>query len=129
MIQAGIYSLLSADPGLSAIVADRITPVLLPEGSPLPAMTYMVVGSSSEPTFETSGMQKVRMQFDFHAEGYTAAIGARDALRVLLDGYQGLLSDGTYLQNAQRIQDIDYFDDGPRQFRCSSEYYLWHCFA
>ncbi len=133
MIQDGLYSLLSEDPKLSAIVGDRITPVLLPEGSTTPALTYMVAGGSSDPTFSTSGMQRLRVQFDVHADpkdkaGYRAAIQAREALRLLLDGYRGMLSDGTYLQNAQRIQDIDYFDDGPRQFRCSSEFYFWFTF-
>lgn len=125
MIQIGLYNLLVNDPGLSALIADRITPVMLPEDPTLPALTYLDISLVSEPTFESSGMQRMRVQFDSHAEGYQQSIAVQDALRLCLDGYQGLLSDGTFLQNAQRISAMSAYDDVPRQFRAVSEYYLF----
>lgn len=131
-ILSGLYSLLRGNAGLAAIIGDRITPVLLPEGQQLPAMTYQVVGGTSSPTFESAGMQKLRIQFDFFADAengsFDDAMNARDAHRQLLNGYTGSLTDGTYLQRATLIQYIDHFDNDARQYRCSAEYYLWFVF-
>lgn len=132
MFTCGLFDLLKSFNDLIAIVGGRVFAVVLPENATLPAMTYQVVGGSSEPTFDTSGLQKVRVQFDFFADSktgsYKAAAGARDALRKLLNGYTGTLSDGTVVQNADLIQNIDFFEEYPRQFRCMSEFYFYFTF-
>jgi hypothetical protein len=127
--QSGLFALLRADAGVMAVVSERIFPVLLPENATLPALTYHVVGGSSAPTFATSGMQKVRIQFDCFARSYLDADRARDALRQSLYGYRGTLADGTFLQNAELIQSVDFFDNDPRQFRCMSEFYFYFTFS
>jgi hypothetical protein len=131
MTQAGLYALLVGNSELNTltelgqIIGGRLTPVLLPEGSPMPAMTYRIVASRSEPTFSGSGAQKLRVQFDaYSSDTYDNAAAARDALRSLLNGYSGTLSDGTFLQAAELIQQIDFYENDARQFRCMSEFYL-----
>jgi len=131
-IEAGIYSLLCSFSRLTAIVGTRITPVILPEWQARPAMTFTGVGGSSRPTFNSYGEDSKRVQFDFYADAengtFDDATDARDILRTYLDGYSGLLSDGTYLQMAEHIQPLDQFNNDARNFRCAAEYYLHYCF-
>ena len=128
MIQAGIFNLLSQNSSIAAMAGSnpaRIWPVLLPEDPTLPAITYHVIGGASMPTLSTSGMQRLRMQFDCWGADYDDAATLRAALIAALNGYQGTLSDGTYLQYAQLIgPGTDFFEDAPRTFRCLCEFYL-----
>ena len=128
MFVEGLYNLLAGDPGLNALVNGRISGLQL-QSDCVPALTYQIVGGSSDPTFTTSGLQKVRVQFDAFAASYIAAAQVRDAVRILLNGYQGALSDGTFIQNADLIQNIDFFENDARQYRCASEFYFYFTFS
>jgi hypothetical protein len=129
-IASGIFELLKADAGVSAVVGGRIFPVLLPEGPTLPAITYQRVGGTSDPTFDSSGYQRLRIQFDVFGAKYKDADAGREAIREALNGASEItLSDGTVLDNANLIQSADYFMEYPRSFRCMSEYYLYFTFS
>jgi hypothetical protein len=128
MLAKAVNDLVRSDDELEALVGCGVHPVLLPQGAKLPVILYQLVGSSGSPTLNTSGMQKRRYQFDVIAETYVQADLIRSKLVFFLNGYQGLLSDGTYLQNVEFVQAIDFFDNTPRQFRCMSEFYFYFDF-
>lgn len=128
MIEAGLFSLLSNTPAIAALVGTRIYPVVLPTAPTLPALSYQIVGAMSKPTLNNSGFQRFRMQFDCWGQDYSDAVTLREALVKALNGYQGLLSDGTMLQNAQFIQPIDFFEHEALQYRCAVEFYLYFDF-
>lgn len=128
MLAAGIYALLAGEATISALVGNRITPVRLPIGSAMPALTYSFIGGSSEPTFETSGMQKVRIQFDAFGDSHNDAAAVREALRKFLNGFRGPLSDGTRIQNFDLIQAMDFDEQYSRNFRCMQEMYCMFTF-
>lgn len=125
MIEQGIYSLLRNDAGVAALAGTRVFPVLLPESPTLPALTYQVVGGSSDQTFETSGYQRLRVQLDCWGESYADAVTLRAAVSKAVDGYQGPLSDGTFLLDAQTLQTADFFEQEARQYRAMLEVYLY----
>ena len=58
MIEAGLIATLLAEPTISALVTDRITPVVLPVGQAMPALTFQVIVGTSMPTLDTTGTQK-----------------------------------------------------------------------
>jgi hypothetical protein len=124
MIEQGLYTLLSTDATISGMVGDRISPVLLPEGSAMPAMTYQVTRGNSDPTFDTSGLIKLFMQFDCFGANYSDAAQLRKALVIALNGYYGTLSDGANLLLAQFQQPIDGYIPDVRQYRCAVEFYF-----
>lgn len=128
MILTGLVALITGTTAWSNLAGTRLYPVTLPEAPTLPAATYHIIGGTSEPTFETSGMQKLRVQFDHYGNTYAAANQLREATRTLLNGYQGTLSDDTVLQNANLIQSVDFFENDARQYRCMSEFYLYFDF-
>lgn len=129
MILTGLFNLITTTTAWEALAATRLYPVTLPEIPTLPAATYHVIGGTSDPTFETSGMQKLRIQFDHYGNTYADANTLREATRVLLNGFVGALSDGTYLEDAQLIQSVDFFENDARQYRCMSEFYLYFNFT
>jgi hypothetical protein len=127
MIEVGLVALLNADPDISALVATRIYPVLLPPNAPasgFPALTYQVAGGVSEPTFETSGPIKLRMQFDCWGKNYSDAAMLRKTLVQVLNGYTGILSDGTELNDSIFIQPIDFYEQDTLLYRCAVEFYF-----
>lgn len=128
MLAAGLHALLAEEPTIAALVSDRIDPVRLPINQAMPAITFRIVGGSSEPTLETSGLQRVRLEIDCFGKSYLAAAKVRQAVRKFLNGYQGLLGDGTYLQNADLIQELDFDEEYAREFRCMAEFYLYFVF-
>lgn len=127
MIEVGLVALLQADPTLSPLVGTRIYPVLLPPNQgagPFPALTYQVVSGSSEPTFETSGFITLRMQFDCWGRNYSDAAILRKTLVQVLNGFRGALTDGTFLEDAQFIQPIDFYEQSILLYRCAVEFYF-----
>lgn len=122
-MQKGLVALVIADAGFIAAMGANLWPVLLPENTTVGA-TYQIVGGKDSPTFEGAGMQRVRLRFGCSAPTYAQADGGRKALRDLLDGFRGILTDGTFIHSSLWSQDIDFYDYEPRQFRCVSEYYI-----
>lgn len=122
----GIAALLAADSGFAAAVPGPIADTLLPEGAELPALTYQVVGGEEDPTFETAGLARVRVQFDVRAADADSARAGRKNLIRVLNGFTGQLpSDGPWVEQIQLIQRLDLFDNDPRQFRKSAEFYVF----
>ena len=123
-VKAGLYSLVTGTTAINALIGPRMFPVQLPENTLLPAIRYMVAGGQSGATFDDSGgPQRWRLQFDCIAADADTAEALRNALTDALDGYNGTLSDGTYV-TIFSLQPIDFYDSDPRQFRCAQEFYI-----
>lgn len=141
MILEGIVALIvQYGSGLQEITASRIFPMTLPEsiGADMggkPAIVYRIIGGNSEATLETSGMQKLRVQFDCYsvgsatASGYGVANGVREALRELLNGYNDTLPDGSFLDNADLIEARDAYQNEARQYVAEIEFRLLFTFT
>jgi hypothetical protein len=66
-----------------------------------------------------------RVQFDCWGEDCDTAAGLRAAVIAALNGYQGQLSDGTFLLNAELVDPgSDFYEDDSREVRCMVEFYL-----
>lgn len=77
---------------VSSLVADRITPDVLPSGCELPAIRYEVV--ATDPTHHlggASGFAFSRVQFDCYGRSRRQANGVASAVIDALDGFQGPL--------------------------------------
>jgi hypothetical protein len=126
----GLFQLLSTEPTISALVADRVYPVVLPTEPTLPCITYQIVGGSSEPTLTDTGLQKVRLQIDCWGLAYPDADAVRAAVvKFLANKAATTLSDGTYLQGVTYISPLDFYASGDELFRLGAEFYLFYYFA
>lgn len=128
MIEAGLFTLLSQDPGVSAVVGNRIYPMLLPTGSARPAITWQIVAGQTKPGLDTRGIHRWMFQFDCWGDAYLDAAQARDALIKALDLRNAQLSDGTYLQAAVFIQPLSFYSDENELFRLGAEFYMYFHF-
>jgi uncharacterized protein DUF3168 len=128
MLSTGLYALLAGEATIAAIVGDRIEPIELSINQTMPALTYKFIGGSSEPTLDSDGWQRQRVEFRSFGDTHFPADALREALRRFLNGFQGTLSDGTVLQNVQLIQSQDGFEQYSREFGLLSEYYFYFTF-
>lgn len=129
MIEAGLYNLLSTATAITALCQTRIYPDVRPTSPQYPLIEFKEIGGKADPTLDTSGMQRDRFQFDCCGLTKSAAATLRDALRLTLNGYNGLLSDGTYLQDAVLINKGSSYSDDPRIYCATYEFYLLYNFT
>lgn len=119
MIETNIRAALQAQPTITAIVGNSIYPVLLPVDANLPALTFQIVGSSSEAGWGVAGMQRLRVQMDCWSKSYLVAAQLREAVSTALDGYK----DANF--KALLLGKTDYFEDASLQFRALVEFYIF----
>jgi len=135
VIDQGLVALLAANAGVAALLktggAGSIFQGVVPEDiAQYPCIGYQFVGGRSDPTLTTSGMQRSRVQLDCWATTPDLAKQLADAVRQALNGYQGLLTDGTLLQAGLLINPgVDLFSDDSRFFRRMLEFYLLYNFT
>jgi hypothetical protein len=129
MIEAGLFNLLSTAPSVTALCGTRVYPDVRPEEPVYPLIVVKEIAGRANPTLDTSGMQRDRFQFDCYGSSKNDASLLRDALRKTLNGYNGLLSDGTLLQNAVLMNKTSSFSGTPRIYCCTYEFYLFYNFT
>ena len=129
--ESGLTTKLKADPGLALLIAGRIYPVILPQASQYPCLSYQVISSLDHYTMQgRTGLVAKRVQFNVFAVEHSSMLAARDALIRCLSGFKGWMGD-------QRIQgsfldlEIDEFEAaldaaGPRVFRRIIDFTFWH---
>jgi len=100
--------------------------MLLPEGSNLPAIVYSQVSSNYITSLSgVNALQMKRMQFDCYGANTPAAKALAQAVHNLLDGYHGVLSEGSTVQSCFPNQDVDTFEFDPLQFRVALDFDIW----
>ena len=111
-----IRAYLAADPGLIALVVDRIYCPKLPEGASLPAIGFFTRGGISTPYIP--GWLSPSVQFDCWA---TSNIIARQVYRALYDSLQGIQNvavGSNYILSAiEEVQGQDLQDEVQGYFR------------
>lgn len=127
-IDDALYSLISGDAGVAALISDRVYPDLLPEKVTFPAMTYQEI--SLTPTVSHDGdshLDESRYQFDCYAATRSGARAIADALRTLLSGKRtsqpGFVIHSAFLANA-----LSGYETGLNAWRYTVDYlisYSW----
>lgn len=122
--EADLVAHLRADSGIAAVVGDRIYPVVLPQNSAKPAITYQEI--TGIPQTDLSGddgdLMEIRVQVDCWGEnprGYTAASALADLVRVRL---QTAATNFHAVTNWRRIG----YEDDARLYRGLLDVSLWY---
>lgn len=90
-VRTNLFQKLATNPGVKAIVNDRIYPVKLPEGAQIPAISYQLVDgvslsqSHGEPSAGSSDLYQVNCWGSTVAE----AVQVKEAAQLALDGQNG----------------------------------------
>lgn len=130
MIETGLMQLLSVDPGIAGLAQGRITWLQMDReadagGARYPACTLQIVGGMMPVAFDGLATGRIRLQVDSWALRYLDAATLRATIRSFFLALEPCeLADGTYLQLAEWIQPLDYWDENADSYRCSDEFYL-----
>lgn len=120
MLQAGIYSFVTADVDVSALISTRFYPKHLPQSATYPAMVQQVITKSPVNTNgAASDLYEALVQFDCYTqerEGVDAYAEAHDVAKKLvtrIDSYSGLM--GSVSVSAVIIIDAgtDFYEEEP----------------
>ena len=129
-IETAIYALLTADLTLTALVGTRITPVIVPQRSAMPAVTFaQVAGARTHSVDGPTGQVNSRWQFNCWASNTRSPRAVADALRQAIDGYSGT-TGGVIFQSiqSQTENDIDANPAGvnvSRRYGKSQDFEIW----
>jgi hypothetical protein len=120
MIEKGIYKLLTADAGVSALVSNRVYWILQPKGTSVPSIVLSIVATDDTYTFQgASGLRSALIQADCYASNYYDSRATSKAVRLLLENYRGNLpdADATSVQGCIVEKDWDMpFEEGGKSF-------------
>ena len=136
MLGQGLYSFLAAAPTITALVgtpnnrADSTTgifPLQMPEGTPLPALVIQEIAGTGIVTMDgASGLWTSRVQFDSYGKTLADAATLAKATRLLLEGMNATLPDGTEVDVASVLHRQDDFEFAPFIFRALLELDFWY---
>jgi hypothetical protein len=91
-IEAGIYGILSAYAGLTALVSTRIYPLVLPQDCDLPAVCYQLVSDVPEYILAKAvANQNARVQVNSYAITLDAAKSVAIQVKAAMVGYDGTI--------------------------------------
>lgn len=124
MFEEALFSFLVADTDLTALVGQRIYPLLLPQQPTTPAISYQRI--STTPLYALNGNQqltKVRIQFDIFGATLADAKSVAEALHSRLDAYRGLMGS-VQVGSVFRASEMDLYDPSVESFRVSTDYLI-----
>lgn len=127
-LKSGLRSLLLADSDILAFVGPKGVRVnRLPEGADFPTIVLKFVSSQFITVFQgINATQARRVQFDVWAVTPRDADKVCDAIHAVLDGYKGVLNDGTTVQGSFPVSDIDLMDEEAQLAGMAVDFNVWY---
>ena len=119
-----IYSILTENAGVSAIVGNKVYPQIAAQGAAFPFVVYVLQDNSPSDTKSgPSTLDEVRYDIVAAAETYASLSSLTERIRLALDRYTGDLG-GVEIDSIQFIDlDVDN-DPATETYVSSSEYIL-----
>ena len=119
-----IYSILTSDSDVSAIVGTRVYPQIAAQGAAFPFVVYVLQDTSPSDTKSgVSTLDEVRYDIVVASETYAEVSDLTNKIRTALDRYTGTVA-GVVIDSIQFI-DLDADNDpGTETYVTSSEYII-----
>ena len=119
-----IYSILTGDSAVSALVGSRVYPQIAAQGAAFPFVVYLVNDlTPSDTKSGVSTLDEVRYEVLAIAETYAEAADLNEKIRTALDRYTGTVS-GVVIDSIQFTElEVD-FDDNSETYIANSEYVI-----
>jgi hypothetical protein len=131
-LEAELRAFLIADPGVSALVGQRVYPAPAPQNATMPFITFQRISVSREYTLAgPAGLAGVLMQIDGWADApeydgnYAVTKEIATAVRLCLEGYAGLFTS-IYVQEITVDNERDIFEPQDKTRRASLDFRIWH---
>jgi len=118
-LEPKIYTLLSGDALISALVSTRIYPVILPQNVTLPAITYSRISGGQINSFSGySNLENPRIQIDVWGVTYASVQALAALVHTAMDG---ATTFGALLES-----DMDFYEDDTLIYRVSMDFSVWN---
>ena len=119
-----IYTILTENAGVSAVVGTRVYPQVAAQGAAFPFVVYVLQDNTPSDTKSgVSTLDEIRYDIVAAAETYSALSSLTERIRLALDRYSGTVS-GIVVDSIQFTElDVDN-DPATETFVSSSEYIL-----
>jgi len=115
LVEEALYSLLSGNAGVEALVGTRISAINKAENTALPAITYHRVTSQRFSAMRAdSGIVKGRFQIDAWAETYDVAVIVKEAVRAAVQRYSTTSSITIF--DIFFLSEIDFYEEDTQQY-------------
>ncbi len=125
-LEAAIYSVLSADLGLTALVSTRIYPLLLPQNAILPALTYARVSTERESAFVSDpGLSTARIQVDVWADTVASVQNVAEEVRGALHRYRGTIAT-VVIEESHIENEIMMYEPETEIYHIVQDYMILH---
>jgi hypothetical protein len=108
--EAFVGTVLTGDPRVAGIIADRVFPVLAPASAAIPFAVWRRQAVNREQTLGGPvGLPTVTLSLDMYAETYEAVRDLADACREALDGWGGSLGNSISVRLVSLLNESDGF--------------------
>lgn len=128
---ADLVAVIEANAGVTAIVGDRIYPLIVPPQALAgddrrPCLVYATTSVSRDLTFcATSALKAERFSVDCYAASYDGAKALAEAVIAALVDYSGV-SGGSTISAVHLENEIDLMDLEPGLYRRLLSFVVWH---
>lgn len=124
-VEAALVSKLQGDTAVAAVVAARIYPLLLTQGTALPAIVYQRLSSYGEHANDTnSTLISSRIRFDCYGKTYTDAKNLAIKVKTCLDGFIGLILS-VHIDGILFVDEFDSYDEDAELVVVGVDFRIW----
>lgn len=127
-IEEALFSYLSTYSGLSTLISKKIYPIIAPEGTAVPYVTYTRISGQRFHAFRSdSGMTNPTFQFSCFGTSYSNAKAVAAQLRAALQNYSGTMGGvgGVSVQSVLLIDENDLYDDEAKVYYTTIDFQIF----
>lgn len=125
-MEASLFSFLTGNAGIAALVGTRVYPGIIPQSGVQPCIVYNKSSRGRQQTFcSTSNLMVTRLEIDCYADTYIQSVALANAVTAALQEFSGDMY-GTDVPRIFLENEIDLSDIEPGLYRQSQTWAMWH---
>lgn len=125
-LEEAVYSRLSGNVAVAALVSTRIYPNKIPQEATLPAIAYQRISARRVKAHAApTGLARVRVQVTCVARSYSEVKGLAAAVRTAMQGVMGTVG-GVGVQGSWLETDADEYGDAETLHSVRQDFMIWH---
>ena len=125
-LEEAVYSRLSGNASVAAIVSTRIYPQKIPQEAALPAVAYSRISATRVKAHAApTGLARARVQVTCVAASYSVVKGLATAVRKALEGVMGTVG-GVTVQGSWLETDADEYGDAEGLYSVRQDFMVWY---
>lgn len=129
-IRPALREFLLGDSNIAALVATRVFPIVLPQGTKLASVVYTRISGGGDHDMQgVTGYARPRIQIAAWAPKADDAVALANRLKDRLDGYSGEMGTGAAIVRVQGVFKTDereIYDDVVQMFGVMRDYFIHH---